>query len=210
MKKSALLMLLYLLVLPNNATSQERGVSACEELGTNTKVTVLVACIGFLKNAVARLQNESESLKEIAMLSGVPKGAVLAFDVVHGCPSGWTRFTSANGRVIIGVGAGNADAKGQLLSERRLSETGGEETVVLTTDEMPRHNHGGETGTPKPALNYFHRADGHFDSQLVSNPRTGEAFDNHTDHTHEIAAEGGDTPHNNMPPYIALYLCKKD
>jgi microcystin-dependent protein len=32
----------------------------------------------------------------------------------------------------------------------------------------------------------------------------------HSSGYEKMATDGGNQPHNNMPPYIALYFCKKD
>ena len=74
--------------------------------------------------------------------------------------------------------------------------TGGEATHTLTTSEMPKHKHGvgyvgsgangiyaGMPGTSKEPTNY-----------------NNELFINYA---------GGDQPHNNMPPYLAVYVWKR-
>ncbi|MFH1522089.1 MAG: hypothetical protein ABIF18_03965, partial [archaeon] len=62
-----------------------------------------------------------------------PPGAVVAFDLAS-CPDGWTEFTSAEGKVIVGLDSGDAsfDTRGEI---------GGEKTNTLTVDEMPSHRH---------------------------------------------------------------------
>lgn len=95
-------------------------------------------------------------------------------------------------------------------------DTGGEERVALTINEMPRHDHGGQTGTNGAHthdLNYpigkhinssdepttddsYNRLEGHgavLKTQTVGN------------HNHAITSQGGNQAHNNMPPYFALY-----
>ncbi len=76
--------------------------------------------------------------------------------------------------------------------------TGGEATHTLTKDEMPSHNHyaavsGGTDsyGQNRTAINSFAiKTQGYSDSST-------------------IFATGGGTAHNNMPPYLAVYMWKR-
>jgi microcystin-dependent protein len=60
-------------------------------------------------------------------------GVIAAFN--GSCPTGWTEYTDARGRAVIGAGQGSG------LTDRPLASTGGEETHVLTESEMPSHTH---------------------------------------------------------------------
>lgn len=124
-----------------------------------------------------------------------PTDVVVAFDDPLGCPEGWVEFTDAAGRMIIGQGGGNQDENGEDLTGRKYRAHGGEERVKLTTTEMPRHDHslggvfGGKTNGPLG---------------------TGHTLAGGHDWLKETGATGGGRAHNNMPPYIALYFCKKN
>ncbi len=69
--------------------------------------------------------------------------------------------------------------------------TGGEETHVLTLSEMPSHTHTQYTTIYDGAAGYF---------------RTGN-WDNHG--TINTGSAGGNAAHNNMPPYLAVYIWKR-
>jgi hypothetical protein len=138
----------------------------------------------------------------------IPVGAVLIysgtagraltddFDVLTGLGregTGWHGWALCNGtngtddlrdKFVLGYGNGI----------NNVGETGGEKTVTLTVDEMPRHSHEyrnmegndsrrGTTGTP------------FLDFPPNNNKTTGEA--------------GGDMPHNNMPPYMVKAYVQK-
>lgn len=114
---------------------------------------------------------------------------MIAFDSSNGCPDGWGVFDSAAGRVIIGEGKGNG------LSERSYRDAGGAETHVLTLQEMPNHTHS------TVQMISDNNTDG-VDSTTI---RSGD----HHNQTRQTGANGGNKPHNNMPPFIVLTVCKK-
>lgn len=97
----------------------------------------------------------------------------------------WERF--GQGRMLLSVNDNDANLKSALL-------TGGEYNHTLTIDEMPKHNHS--------LL---------FDQSFApgtNGVRTGvqTAW---TDQSSFIGYKGGDKPHNNMPPYITVYMWKR-
>jgi hypothetical protein len=147
-------------------------------------------------------------------------GAVVAFDRSEdrsaqadtvnagACPPGWQLFKPASGRFVIGAGNhSNADMNGKPLDsyptfqDDKTKAVGGEETHKLTLDEMPKHTH------PAPS-NIFGTdilgKEGTFiPKKRVANDNLAVRMGKNT----ETAGSG--EPHNNMPPYIALYFCKK-
>lgn len=76
-------------------------------------------------------------------------------------------------------------------SAHAAGSTGGEETHKLTVAEMPRHSH---------AINGSWR-DGAGSNVVVN------GFESGTEATSGYA--GGDKPHNNMPPYLSVYIWKR-
>ncbi|WP_131822098.1 hypothetical protein [Salipiger thiooxidans] len=98
----------------------------------------------------------------------------------------WVAFDDAQGRFLLGASdkflAGSKD---------------GEETVLLTIDEMPSHEH-------NPHKGY---------SALASDGRLREVFhpdsnrENNIGSWHKSGSAGGSLPHNNMPPYLVIHFC---
>jgi len=165
--------------------------------------------------------------EEIADLQPVPANIVVAFDDSNGCPSGWVPFGDADGRMI--VGAGSSGGSIPSAETRKYREHGGKEEHVLNVNEIPTHSH-------ISTIIFEDRYVSRFEVQPnVNSPRnaaelptkgwsdlrmSGEGGDrdypfslrmetdsrNNTIKDNEV---GGSKPHNNMPPYIALYFCKK-
>lgn len=144
-----------------------------------------------------RLRKDPPFIKDVQTgIAVVPPGTVAAFDLAS-CPDGWSEFAEGAGRTLVGVGSGEG------LSSRTLKETGGEESHTLTIEEMPGHRHtlpdtvivarGQEIQLSQRASDLAYSA------FVMAEPDLDYTSD-----------EGDGSPHNNMPPYIALYLCKKD
>ena len=145
----------------------------------------------------------------------------------YGAGNGSTTFNvpDMRGRFPLGSGTGtglNASGtgapSGTTQTARSLGQWGGEETNLLTTKEMPSHNHNGATQGAgshyhtfgKPALSYvspngtttvsvpsgtmhrFSDSDGVNDTDTAAN------------HTHTIDSQGGGGRHNNVPPFVVL------
>ena len=113
----------------------------------------------------------------------IPTGAVMAFDL-GSCPAGWSDWSSAEGRVIVGLDTAQSefDTKG---------ETGGAKTHTLSINEMPSHSH---------TIRGRHSA-GDVDFR---GGKLAETLGASTGET------GGDRPHNNLQPYVVLRYCIKD
>lgn len=131
---------------------------------------------------------------------GLPSGAVVAFlsSESEPCPGdNWEIYNDVKGRFIVGAG------KGDGLTLRELGKSGGEQMHILKGDELPSHNHDiyfslGEGGAAP--LNWFNNAK---TNNTVASQSRGPDTGGHQPFV------GKNQPHNNMPPYIALYYCKK-
>lgn len=167
---------------------------------------------GDLEEALTRIDTLEENLRRIdALLKKVQPvpavgdhaatRAIVAYYSDKGekrCPDGWSPYEEAKDRFILGAG-------GEVTT---VGDTGGEPEVTLTEAQMPAHTH---------AFGFwFSDADGDdatFDRDEAPRFRSGLNTNNRwtasTTRT-PVAAAGGDQPHNNMPPYIALYFCVAD
>ena len=77
-------------------------------------------------------------------------------------------------------------------------QTGGEATHTLTVDEMPEHSHENTTQTVQYSLFSTGSNSGYYKGS--SNTVIG---------TDSTSAVGGSQEHNNMPPYLVVYVWKR-
>lgn len=156
--------------------------------------------------AMATLTNRVGALETVT----IPRGVVIAFDRddlnADKCPSGWQPFKEARARVIVGAGDPSKapgkyghDEAGRRLTHYVRGQHRGEEEVALKVAEMPSHSH------PQSNNNYYWIGAGN-NPQNEGVPSGRYEFTTTT----QVSAQGGGQAHNNMPPYIALYFCKKD
>ena len=154
-------------------------------------------------------QHNSTSLAS----TDLPSGAVVPFDLANQCPDGWRPFVDGQNRVILGASFGLPDQlfRGrQMLTQRKYRDHGGVEEISLQEHHIGDHSHevtygtqdvltldttGNRTKSSRVGAVYtveYKTSGGNPVSPLFAQPR------------------GKGTPINNMPPYIALYFCKKD
>ena len=120
----------------------------------------------------------------------LPKGTVIAFDTSSGCPEDWEAEESYKGRIIIGAGLGKS------LTDRPFRVVGGNETHTLTVAELPAHYH-------NTYRSQTTAGDGLYASAPVMGNDRRQAVPGQTQEA------GGNQPHNIMPPFIPLHLCRK-
>lgn len=75
--------------------------------------------------------------------------------------------------------------------------TGGEAEHILTTAEMPSHNH------------KLYEKGGGSDRFLVTKTWVSSTMQAEATSGSSIGNEGGNQPHNNMPPYLTVYMWKR-
>jgi hypothetical protein len=118
--------------------------------------------------------------------SDVP-GMVLAFNLAS-CPTGWSEYTAARGRAIVGAGQGTG------LTNRTAGEAGGAETHALTVNELPAHAH---------SINVYGISGGTKRMKATGNKRFQWGGEN-------TSSAGSGQAHNITQPSLALLYCRKD
>lgn len=96
----------------------------------------------------------------------------------------WTAFGS--GKVLVGLDSGDTDFD-------TLEETGGAKTHTLTESEMPAHTHTIDTGNQSNA----------------TNTRVGKWDGSGGEDTQTTSSTGSGSAHNNVQPYIVVYMWKR-
>lgn len=118
-------------------------------------------------------------------------GTIVAVNLAS-CPSGWSDFAGAKGRLIFGTGAGTPDSNGEPLTHRGLNTVGGREK----TTGIPARTAAADTFAPG-ATRYLSSTSG---QNIYSNqPANNYLF-------------GYITPFSdpNIPPYVVVTFCRKD
>lgn len=118
------------------------------------------------------------------------------------------------GRFLLGVS-----------SSYPVNQTGGEETHTLTVNESPAHTHtrgtmnitgsfygdsvSRDVNITRTGAFYDAGGIGHFGAPQDWNLPNGFKFDASRSWTGETSSSGGGQAHNNMPPYLAVYMWKR-
>lgn len=112
---------------------------------------------------------------------------------------GRTTFALPNlqGRAAMGTGQGRG------LSPRDLGETGGDETVTLTSDQNAKHNHVLKAASDPANLQVPGPTRVIARSQNANAYKASGSFGGNMA-VQEIGPAGDDLPHNNMQPYLTL------
>jgi hypothetical protein len=161
-----------------------------------------------LEEALARIASLEADAHKVPEKQLVPKGAVLAFDTPDACPEGWSPFVEGQSRFILGASFGlpNDLFRAEALTDRKYRDHDGEEMVTLTEAQMPAHAHKGSTTD----ATWVRTTSGPDAASFNRENNSGQGVEKKNRIPLIIASEGSDQPHPNMPPYIALYFCKKD
>ncbi|MDJ0613252.1 MAG: hypothetical protein QNJ29_06205 [Rhizobiaceae bacterium] len=183
-------------------------------LSEKTTAFELVDCLRSLAIVIEDYEFEIDRLKDqTSRLSNsqIPSGAVLAFDLPAGCPAGWRPYLQAAGRTIVGSGNGNSQG-GVFLSERRLSETGGQEKVALDLSELPKHSHGPPEGYAHIFQKFPNTVKNPAGFVLAQDKDVGQPTERHgrIDIFPQANFVGGGRAHENMPPFLVLHYCRKE
>ena len=143
-------------------------------------------------------------------IGGVPSGGIIIWSGASnligssssgGTGPGWYLCDGSNGtpdlreRFIVGAGGDNSAVSG--TSGYSVNATGGENSVTLTTNQLPSHTHNLHIGTNQ---------DDDGDNRLSRGTHQNDITSSSTEY---IFPTGGGQSHENRPPYFALcYIMK--
>nr|WP_270242310.1 hypothetical protein [Collinsella tanakaei] len=108
-------------------------------------------------------------------------------------------------------------------SAHAAGTTGGEETHKLTVDEMPAHDHDmyQSNNSSRELGDFLVSSEGYSTSDVVGMASTQGISGSHSFRVgtmsnsgyaqgyRVVTKEGGDKSHNNMPPYLSVYIWKR-
>ena len=184
------------------------GTPTAPTANVDTNDTQIATC-GFVRNAIAKYAPMLDTMKKI-----YPVGSIYISTV------------STNPSELFGFGTWEAMPAGRVLLAQGKSDwgttyeagsTGGEATHQLTVGELPAHSHNATTNTTgnhtHPIPLYTVSGGGpaggpKYDPNNVINNGTSGSSGNHS-HTISISDTGSNQAHNNLSPYIAIYIWKR-
>ncbi|HHX8512517.1 TPA: hypothetical protein ACVO12_004786 [Vibrio diabolicus] len=134
----------------------------------------------------------AEEVKRSVSQVSIPTGVIAGFDAPS-CPKGWSKYTQANARFLLGSG------KSDGLNTRYLNQSGGVEQYALTVRELPKHSHISAVAQPDSSLG----------TSKQSQHATGGKHYNNFPTPSLTSTEGQGKPFNIMPPFIVVTFCKK-
>lgn len=145
-------------------------------------IAVLAALVSF------SMPGAAQSLTSASDSTGVPSGGVVAF--ATSCPSGWSEYTRARGRTIVGAGYYSEYYRGNSYAATySLGARGGAALYRMNTNELPRHRH-------TDIGRHLGDADGSPYGQGWSG-------------SHYTGYAGNSSPFDNRQPWVALRYCIK-
>lgn len=120
-------------------------------------------------------------------------------------------WTQLSGRFLLGAGSNDANTTTDYGSmsantiNRSAGERGGEATHTLTVSEMPQHTHDEQIGSYKITDANPPQAG----SATTASGIQPSAYSGLNSYVQRVSYSGGGQPHNNMPPYLVVYMWKR-
>lgn len=131
-------------------------------------------------------------------LVNMQKDKIIAFN--GSCPTGFRKFSEADGRVLVGAGSLYDSASGQTINYS-TGQVGGSAYHTLSEAEMPAHSHGIQDA-------YWSEAWGNYGPRNMPGNKGGVDYDNslYTRQT-TTSISGGNSAHENRMPYYVINWC---
>ena len=167
----------------------EKGIEDCSGQG-NANELAIAANAEAIRTLESGIQLGSISITQLLLMAH-PIGSIYSSTVATS-PADlfggtWERI---KGRFIWGIDDGE-----------NAGDTGGEATHTLTVDEMPSHSHNSSISA-EGSTKYGLASGGGWEGSVLVGWGTEERVD-------AVRFTGGNQPHNNMPPYLTVYMWKR-
>ena len=158
---------------------------------SNLKATNVQAAID---GTCTKFSNDLQSF----LLKVYPVGSIyISYDSTNpGTLFGGTWEVFGKGQTLVGIDTSQTEFN-------TVGKTGGEKTHTLTIDEMPSHNHDSGSDIKNGYWMYGGSLDqlAGFTAGVTNN--TWARFER------SVVSQGGDKAHNNLQPYITVYMWKR-
>lgn len=206
-------------------------------VGSNTQVLELDNHVRVIKNALANtLVNITgiitASHTELNLLDGATSSSIASsglqagvINAVYPVGSIYISTVATNPGTVFGVGTWTQISRGRTIVGEGTSDatyaaaaTGGESTHTLSTAEMPAHNHAASSSTDGSHTHGIRTIDVNdgsgtsypFRGSRVTYQNTHNTLSSGShDHTITVNNRGGGDAHNNMPPYLVVYIWER-
>lgn len=194
-------------------------VDAFTQDGNNTDLDVTHLTVGCISSTNNKFNLDSEGNLTVKSIT-YENSSNIDFNAIYPIGSIYLSVTAANPNTLFG-GTWEQIKDKFLLSCGDIYQNGvigGESTHQLTVDEMPSHTHIiSASGGHEHSANYLEVRSkiSNQASNNVARPNTssydstGIVTTSNGTHTHTPSLTGGSTAHNNMPPYLTVYMWKR-
>ena len=172
------------------------------QLNGNISMMALISRLALVEENLRELDALKEQLSTAAEPANttsdcLPGGTIVLWYAATGIPAGWVICNGSNGTPDLR----SRFPYGAATSSEVLQE-GGSETVTLTESQMPAHGHSTASLSVTDGANIY-----------VGNARTSiyspySQMRRNTG-TAQLSPNGGNQPHDNMPPYVKLFYIMK-
>ena len=180
-------------ILSGAVTNAEIGSGAAIDATKIADGSVSSAEFQYLNGVTSAIQTQLDAKPTLATIYPVGSiyinatnstnpGTLLGFGT-------WAAFGA--GRVMVGLDSSDGDFNS-------AEETGGAKTVSLTTSQLPSHSH---------SISYTDSGDGGVN--ISPNFTAGIKFSSGGPITHTTGTTGSGSAHNNVQPYIVVYMWKR-
>lgn len=154
------------------------------------------------------LKTDVPESSNVDLLAAYPVGSIyMSVNEISPASLFGGTWEQIKGRFLIGTGAPDANDDGTTPGSYNLAlgSKGGEAEHTLKSDEMPSHNHSSESNNVTGNI-------GLIDTTTQSTSAYSLSWSYVSDRTDlgiRVASNGGDQPHNNMPPFEAVNIWKR-
>lgn len=176
----------------------------------STIIMIMLMSSSFAKTAAEEYEEMTGkkvpvSEKTTTIVAAVPSGAVMAFDLGGKCPSGWSKWAKANGRVIVGTGKRDGETY-------KNNQIGGKAKAVISANNIGTGRTEIQTMSIKVRENQSPPYVAVSDTSVVSKECVNR--EKHCTrfptrpYTVDMGRDDAD-PFDNRQPFVALTYCKK-